>query len=77
MSELSFEEAMKRIEKIVADLERSDVPLEESITLFEEAIRLAKVCYERLDKAQKRVTKLVGTRQDGFVLEPFDESGED
>ena len=77
MGEPSFEEAMKRIEKIVADLERSDMPLEESITLFEEAVRLAKVCYERLDQAQKRVTKLVGTPQEGFVLEPFEESEED
>jgi exonuclease VII small subunit len=53
------------------------VPLEESIAMFEEAVRLAKMCYERLDKAEKRVTKLVGKREGGFVLEPFEESTED
>lgn len=77
MAEPSFEEAMKRIEEIVADLEKSDVPLEESLKRFEEAVRLAKICSSKLDDAEKRVLKLVGSENDGFALEPFEESAED
>jgi exodeoxyribonuclease VII small subunit len=77
MAETSFEEAMKRIEQIVADLERSDIPLEESLKRFEEAVRLAKACHSKLEDAENRVSKLVGTESGGFTLEPFQESGED
>jgi exodeoxyribonuclease VII small subunit len=77
MAEPSFEEAMKRIEQIVADLERSDIPLEESLTRFEEAIHLAKICHGKLEDAEKRVSKLVGSESEGFALEPLEESGED
>jgi len=77
MAEPSFEEAMKRIEQIVADLEKSDIPLEESLARFEEAVKLARVCHHKLDEAQKKITKLVGADEGGFALEPFDQSGED
>jgi exodeoxyribonuclease VII small subunit len=77
MAEPSFEEAMKRIEQIVADLEKSDISLEESLKRFEEAVRLAKICSAKLDDAEKRVLKLVGSEADGFALEPLGESEED
>ena len=77
MAEPSFEEAMKRIEQIVADLEKSDIPLEESLARFEEAVKLARVCHHKLDEARKKITKLVGTDDGSFALEPFDQSGED
>ncbi len=77
MAEPSFEEAMKRIEQIVADLEKSDIPLDESLTRFEEAVKLARICHRKLDEAQKKVSKLVGTDDGGFALEPFEESRED
>lgn len=77
MAEPSFEEAMKRIETIVADLEKSDIPLEKALERFEEAVKLAKICHGKLDEAQKRVSKLVGTQDGGFALEPFEESRED
>jgi exodeoxyribonuclease VII small subunit len=77
MAEPSFEEAMKRIETIVADLEKSDIPLEQALERFEEAVKLAKICHRKLDEAQKRVSKLVDTDDGGFALEPFEESRED
>jgi exodeoxyribonuclease VII small subunit len=77
MAEPSFEDAMKRIETIVADLEKSDIPLEKALERFEEAVKLAKICHGKLDEAQKRVSKLVGTEDGGFALEPFEESRED
>jgi exodeoxyribonuclease VII small subunit len=77
MGEMSFEEAMKRIEKIVADLEKGELPLEESLERFEEAVKLARSCQAKLEKAEARISKLVQTGNAGFTLEPLDESGED
>jgi exodeoxyribonuclease VII small subunit len=76
MGEMTFEEAMKRIEKIVAELEKGDLPLEQSIDRFEEAVKLARSCQEKLEKAEARISKLVKTGESGFALEPLDESGE-
>jgi exodeoxyribonuclease VII small subunit len=77
MGEPSFEESMKRIEKIVADLEKGDLPLEESLNRFEEAVRLARACQKKLEKAEARISKLVRTGESGFALEPLDDPGED
>lgn len=71
MAETSFEDAMKRIEEIVADLERGDLPLEESLDRFEEAIKLARACQQQLETAKKRISKLVKVDDDSFTLEPF------
>lgn len=76
MGEVTFEQAMKRIEKIVAELEKGDLPLEESLDRFEEAVRLARSCQEKLEKAEARISKLVKMGESGFTLEPLDESGE-
>ena len=56
---LPFEAAMKELEAIVARLERGDVPLEESIALYEEGARLKAHCEARLKAAQLRVEKIV------------------
>jgi exodeoxyribonuclease VII small subunit len=77
MGEPTFEEAMKRIEEIVAGLEKGDLPLDESLDRFEEAVKLARACQEKLEKAEARITKLVRTGESGFTLEPLDESSED
>jgi exodeoxyribonuclease VII small subunit len=74
---MSFEDAMKRIEEIVSDLERGDLPLEQSLDRFEEAVKLARSCHETLETASKRISKLVRTEGDGFTLEPLDEPRED
>jgi exodeoxyribonuclease VII small subunit len=77
MGDPSFEEAMKRIEKIVSDLEKGDLPLEESLDRFEEAVRLARSCQTKLEKAEARIMKLVKSGDNGFTLEPLDETDED
>jgi len=76
MSKMSFEESMKRIEEIVGELEKGEIPLEASLERFEEAVKLAGACQRRLEKAQARISKLV-KGEDGFTLEPLDESSED
>ena len=53
-----FEERMARLEEIIRRLEKGDVPLEDSIRLFEEGTRLAKSCDELLSEAEKKVVVL-------------------
>ena len=77
MAEKTFEDSMKRIEEIVADLERGDLPLDESLDRFEEAIKLAQECQRKINQARKRIAKLVKADDGGFVLEPFEKSEED
>lgn len=56
---LSFEEALARLEAIVHQLERGDVPLERSIDLYAEGDRLRVQCQKRLDAAQARIEQIV------------------
>ena len=69
---LSFEESMQRVEEIVRLLERGDVPLEESLALFEEGSGLIAQCGKLLDSAEQKVIKLK-KGSDGMPIElPFD-----
>ena len=69
---LSFEESMLRLEEIVRLLERGDVPLEESLALFEEGSGLIARCSKLLDNAEQKVIKLK-KGSDGTPVElPFD-----
>ncbi|WP_447974511.1 exodeoxyribonuclease VII small subunit [Nitrospira sp. Kam-Ns4a] len=56
---LKFEEAMARLETIVSELERGDLPLDESLKIFEEGIKLSKTCLKMLDDAERKVEILV------------------
>jgi exodeoxyribonuclease VII small subunit len=74
----TFEESIRRLSEIVQALERGDLPLEESLRLFEEGVRLSRASQERLDSAQKRVEELLGFERDGRPrIAPFDARGED
>jgi exodeoxyribonuclease VII small subunit len=55
----TFEAAMRRLEEIVQRLEKGELPLEESLTLYEEGVRLARVCHGRLEEAEGRIELLV------------------
>lgn len=61
---MTFEEALRALEGIVQQLERGDVPLDQSITLYERGERLRAACQQRLDAAQARIEKIV-TGADG------------
>jgi len=58
----TFEASMKRIEEIVALLEKGDVPIEESLSLYEEAVVLMKDCGKTLEQAEQKVTMLASGR---------------
>lgn len=75
--EISFEDAVKRLSEIVQKLERGDLPLEESLLLFEEGVRLSRASQAKLDSAQKRVEELLGIDRDGKArTAPFEMRGD-
>jgi exodeoxyribonuclease VII small subunit len=59
VAELSFEDALAELERVVDALERGDVPLERSIDLYERGEALREVCEKRLKDAQMRVDRIV------------------
>jgi len=61
----SFEAAIKRLTEIVQQLERGELPLEESLRLFEEGVKLSRVSQTRLDAAEKRVEQLLAVDAQG------------
>jgi exodeoxyribonuclease VII small subunit len=61
----TFEEAIKRLNEIVQTLEQGDLPLEESLRLFEEGVKLSRTSQERLDAAQRKVEQLLGVDEQG------------
>ncbi len=74
--EISFEEAIARLEEIVSSLESGEAPLDKSLALFEEGVGLVKKCNEQLEKAESAVKKLVNV--DGELVEkPFDNEDSD
>jgi exodeoxyribonuclease VII small subunit len=70
-SERSYEEAVVRLEEIVAKLEAGDLSLDECLTLFEEGIGLAKYCSGKLDAAEGKLEILLGFNNEGAKLGPF------
>tara|TARA_R110001599_G_scaffold199255_1_gene396033 strand:+ start:116 stop:358 length:243 start_codon:yes stop_codon:yes gene_type:complete len=58
VDKMSFEDAMRELEGVVGQLERGDVPLEESITLYERGAALKKRCEAKLKEAEEKVAKL-------------------
>ncbi|GAG26076.1 unnamed protein product, partial [marine sediment metagenome] len=56
--QLSFEEALSRLDKIVQALEAGGLKLEEALALFEEGMELAKICNERLNSAELKISQL-------------------
>lgn len=59
IEQMSFEQALTALEEIVTQLERGDVPLDQSIALYERGERLRAACQDRLDSAQARIEKIV------------------
>lgn len=59
MATLKFEDALARLETIVTELERGDLPLNDSLKMFEEGIKLSKTCLKMLDDAERKVEIMV------------------
>ena len=66
-----FEDALNKLEKIVSQLEEGDISLEESLKLFEEGIRLSRICNQKLDEAERRVDILIKGEDGTLKAKPF------
>ena len=71
-----FEEMLARLEEIVRALEADEIDLERSIQAFDEGVKIARACHERLDEAERKVEILRRLPDGTVVSEPFDPSGE-
>jgi exodeoxyribonuclease VII small subunit len=70
-----FEECLQRLEKIVQEMEKGDVPLEESLTLFEEGMTLSSACRKELEQAEGKVEILL-KKNGKLQAEPFESVAE-
>ncbi|MEW6362486.1 MAG: exodeoxyribonuclease VII small subunit [Acidobacteriota bacterium] len=65
----SFETSLNELEKIVKQLESGDLPLEESLKLFETGVKLARECRQRLANAERKIEVLLKEADGSLVLE--------
>ena len=81
MAEIKFEKAMNRLEQIVEDLEKGELDIDKSLEIFEEGIKMSRVCSKKLNEAEQKIEKLTKNRKGELVAELFpagaDEDGED
>src|SRR3989441_11108540 len=73
----SFEQAIQRLEKIVADMEAAELPLEDVLKKYEEGTRLVRFCSQKLDEAEKKIELLTKKADGSAKLEPFEPKGDD
>ncbi len=72
-----FEEALQKLEAIVAQMEEGDLPLEETLKAFEEGVRLARFCANKLDEAERKAEKLMRGQAGKLQTTPFSEEEDD
>jgi exodeoxyribonuclease VII small subunit len=74
MAEIKFEEALKKLEKIVDELENGELSLDEALKKYQEGLELSRQCSQRLDSAKKKIDVLVKNKKGEFELKGFDET---
>jgi exodeoxyribonuclease VII small subunit len=67
-----FEKAFQDLEKIVQRLESEELPLDESLRLFEEGIRLSRFCNQKLEEVEKKIELILADAKGQPVTEPFE-----
>ena len=72
----SYEEALKKLEDLVEDMESGDLPLETLLGRFEEGTRLVRFCQAKLAEAELKIQQLEKTGEGELQLKPFDTSAE-
>jgi exodeoxyribonuclease VII small subunit len=70
----TFESSLEALEQIVHELEQGDLPLERSLELFEQGIRLSRECQERLSQAERRIEILLSDNQGRPVVSSFEQA---
>lgn len=72
MAEIKFEESLKKLEKIVEDLEKGDLSLDEALKKYQEGVELARLCSQRLESAKKKIELLTKNKKGEFELKPLE-----
>jgi len=68
-----FEKSFQQLEKIVQRLEGEELPLDESLQLFEEGIRLSRFCHQRLEEVEKKIELILADAKGQPKIEPFED----
>jgi exodeoxyribonuclease VII small subunit len=76
MAEIKFEEALKKLEKIVEELEGGDLSLDEALKKYQDGIELSRLCSARLESAKKKIDVLAKNKKGDFELKPLDEEAD-
>ena len=71
MGEIKFEKAIQRLEKIVDDLETGEMDIDKSLEIFEEGIKMSRVCSKKLNEAEAKIEKLTKDQKGELVTELF------
>ena len=71
MGEIKFEKAIQRLEKIVDDLEKGEIDIDKSLEIFEEGIKMSRVCSKKLNEAEAKIEKLTKDQKGELVTELF------
>ncbi|MEP6601662.1 MAG: exodeoxyribonuclease VII small subunit, partial [Nitrospirota bacterium] len=72
MATVKFEEALARLEAIVNELERGQLPLDDSMRIFEEGMKLSKTCLKMLEDAERKVEILIKDKDGSKRARPFE-----
>ena len=78
MGELKFEKAIQRLEKIVDDLEKGELDIDKSLEMFEEGIKMSRVCSKKLNEAEAKIEKLTRNQKGELITEllPLEDDNE-
>jgi exodeoxyribonuclease VII small subunit len=71
MGDIKFEKAIQRLEKIVDDLEKGELDIDKSLEIFEEGIKMSRVCSKKLNEAEAKIEKLTRDQKGELVSELF------
>lgn len=71
MAEIKFEKAMNRLEQIVEELEKGELDIDKSLEIFEEGIKMSRVCSKKLNEAEQKIEKLTKNQKGELVAELF------
>lgn len=71
MAEIKFETAMKRLEEIVDELEKGELDIDKSLEIFEEGIKMSRVCSKKLNEAEQKIEKLTRDQKGELIAELF------
>ena len=72
-----FEKSFQQLEKIVQRLEGEELPLDESLQLFEEGIRLSRFCHQRLEEVEKKIELILADAKGQPRVEPFQDADDE